>query len=218
MPAELSRLRKLVLAVAVLGLLVLADLGARRVAEAQLERRVRASVPRARSTSAHIASFPFLGRLLVSGHVSDLRVAAADVSVKGLRFASVAVDLHDVRVDRDRLVADRQIDLRSVGRSQATADITQDDLRTALGGLPVVLSDGRIGVTVGGVRAAVTVSVRDGRLRLSAAGVAVPVLTIPTLPLLPCVSQAVARPGRLHLSCEVDRVPEELLARANAKV
>lgn len=218
MPAELRGLRKLVLAAAVLGLLVLADLGARRVAEAQLERRVRASVPTASSTSAHIASFPFLGRLLVSGHVSDLRVSAADVSVKGLRFASVAVDLHDVRVDRDRLVADQEIDLRSVGRSQATADITQGDLRTALGGLPVVLSGGRIGVTVGGVSAAVTVTVRDGQLRLSAAGIPVPVVTIPKLPLLPCVTQAVARPGRLHLSCAIDRVPDELLARANARV
>ncbi|MFN2608565.1 MAG: DUF2993 domain-containing protein [Acidimicrobiales bacterium] len=200
------------------GLLVAADVGARAAAEAQLESRIRSSVPGATSASVSIRSFPFLGRLAVSGHVPELRATAAGVTVSRLRLDSITVDLHDVQLDRGRLLRDRQVDILGIGRGLATADVTQADLRSALDGLPVVLGNGTISVSVGSVRARVTATVKDNVLRLSAAGFTAPPLTIPKLPLLPCVTQAVAVPGRLHLDCAVDQVPQELLRRVNSTI
>jgi hypothetical protein len=156
----------------------------------------------------HIDSFPFLGRLAASGHVSSVRADASDVTVSRLRFSSIHVDLHDVEVDRRRLLSDRQVDIRAVGRGEATADVAQADLRQALGGLPVTLGDGRVTVTIRGVTVAVSATVRDNVLRLSAGPLTVPAITLPKLPLLPCITDAVARPGVLRLSCQVSRVQD----------
>jgi hypothetical protein len=202
----------------VLGLLVLADLGARRASEAQLEQRILDSAPSAHDASVHLDSFPFLGRLAVSGNVPEVRASVADVTVQGLRLNRIAVDLHDVHIDRDRLVVHRQIDLKSIGRGLATAEVTQADLRSALNGLPVVLGKDRISVTVRGVTATVTATVRDNVVHLSAGRLSIPPFSIPKLPLLPCVTNAVSEPGRLHLSCEVAQVPEELLRQVNRRI
>jgi hypothetical protein len=168
-------------------------------------------VPSAHDASVHIDSVPFLGRLAVSGHVSEVRATATDVTAGRVRFSRIAVELHHVHVDRDRLVLHRQVDLQEIGRGMAAADISQADLRSALGNLPIVLGNGRISITLAGVTASVTVTLRDNVLRLSAGPLKVPAITIPKLPLLPCVANAVSQPGRLHLSCAVDKVPDELL-------
>jgi hypothetical protein len=159
----------------------------------------------------HIDSLPFLGRLAASGNVAQVRAVVTDVTAGRVRFSRIAVELHHVHVDRDRLVLHRQVDLQEIGRGEATGDISQADLRSALGNLPIVLGNGRISLTVAGVTATVAVSVRDNVLRLSAGPLKVPAVTIPKLPLLPCLANAVSEPGRLHLSCAVDKVPDELL-------
>ncbi|HTJ76485.1 MAG TPA: LmeA family phospholipid-binding protein, partial [Acidimicrobiales bacterium] len=103
-----------------LGLLVAADLAVRSAAEGQLRRRVAAAAAPAGATTARIDSFPFLGRLLVSGQVSRVEVSAADVTVEGLTFARVAVDLRDVTFDRNRLLSDRTVVLSSLNRGTAS--------------------------------------------------------------------------------------------------
>jgi len=215
-PGYRRRTRKLVLLLIVVAMLVVGDVAARRAVEAQLERRVQLAVASAEgvpadSVKVHIGSFPFLGRLAVTGNVSQVRASVGGVEVRGLRFESIGVDLNDVHLDRDRLARSRQVDITGIGRGRAVAQITQADLRRALDGVPVVLGPGRIGVTVAGVTASVSARVTDGVLRLSAAGVSLPTLTLPKLPLLPCVAQAVSEPGRLVLSCAVAQVPPELL-------
>jgi len=45
------------------------------------------------------------------------------------------------------------------------------------------------------------------------AGLSVPALKIPRLPLVPCVADAVILAGRIRLTCSVDQVPPELLGR-----
>ncbi|MEN3314904.1 MAG: hypothetical protein V7605_1138 [Acidimicrobiaceae bacterium] len=208
-------MRKLVLLLVVACLLVAADVAARRAIEGQLERRVRQAVSSADGVSAdavsvHIDSFPFLARLGLTGNVAGVKASVAGIQVKGLRLTRVAVDLHDVHIDRNRLVVDRQVDITTVGRGLAVGEVTQADLRRALDGLPVVLGAGTIGVTVAGVKAAVSARVANGVLQLSAGGVRFPAVTLPKLPLLPCVTQAVSVPGRLLLSCTVAQVPPEL--------
>lgn len=202
----------------IVGLLVAADAGARQAAEAQLESRLRREASSASETTVHLDSWPFLGRLAFSGRVAEVRASVADVVVSGLRLAHVSVELQDVRLDRDRLVAHRQVDLTDVEAGMATAEIAQADLRQALNGVPVILEADRIGVSVRGVTATVRATVRDGVLRLSAGGVSIPAITLPKLPLLPCVTDVEAGPGVLRLSCRLDTVPDALLREVNRRI
>ena len=210
-------MRKLLLLLAVLGLLVVADVGARRAAEAQLETRIRNEVRSADRVRVHLDSVPFLARLAFSGRVKAVRATVDDVAVSRLRFRRVTVDLRNVKIDRDRLLADRQLDLQVIDRGMAVAELSQSALREALGGIPVVLETGRIGVTVAGVSTTVEASVRSGVLRLSAGRLSIPAVTIPKLPLLPCVTDAEAGPGYLRLSCRLNEVPQELLREVNTR-
>jgi hypothetical protein len=216
--ASLTALRKVVLLVAVLGLLVLADVAARRASESQLERRIREDASGATAATVRIDSLPFLGRLGVSGQVAAVHATADDVTVSRLRFSRITVDLHEVKIDRDRFFRHRQIDLEDVERGSATAEITQADLRAVLGNVPIVLGDGRIGVTIDGVTASVSVNLEDNVLRLTAGRLSIPTIALPRIPLLPCVTDAVAQPGRLHLSCTLSTVPDELLREVNRRL
>ena len=211
-------LRKVVLLVAVVALLLVADVAARRASESQLEDRILDGVPSATAASVRIDSMPFLGRLGASGEVSAVHATVDDVRVSRLRFSRINVDLHDVRVDRRRLIVDRQLDLQDVDRGTAIAEISQTDLRAALGNVPIVLEDGRIGVTIGGVTAAVSVNLEDNVLRLNAGRLSIPTIALPRIPLLPCVTDAVAQLGRLQLSCTLATVPDELLREVNRRI
>ena len=189
-----------------------ADVGGRAVAESQLRDRVETASSPAGATSARIGSFPFLGRLLLSGDVSRIRVAATDVTVEGLTFARVALDLSGVTFDRDRLLAERTVVLESLERGTAVVEVTQDQLSERLG-VMVTLEAGRARVRVAGQTVTAAASVSDNTLRLSVAGLSVPALRIPRLPLVPCVADAEIFPGRIRLTCSVDQIPAELLGR-----
>ncbi len=211
-------LRKLLLLLVVVALLVVADVAARRAVEAQLESNINREVPSSDRARVHIDSVPFLGRLVFSGRVRAVRASVDDVQVDRLRFSRVAVELRNVKIDRSTLVADRRVDLQTVDRGTAVAELSQGALREALGDLPVTLENGRIGVTVRGVTLTVEASIRDGVLRLSAGRLSIPPITVPRLPLLPCVTNAEAGPGVLRLSCRVNEVPQELLRRVNREL
>lgn len=189
-----------------------ADVGVRSAAESQLRDRVTVAAAPAGATSARIESFPFLGRLLASGGVSRIRVSAAEVTVEGLTFARVAVDLHDVTFDRDLLVSERQVVLESLARGTAVAEVTQEQLSERLG-VTVTLEAGRARVRVAGQAVTANASVSDNTLRLTVSGLSVPTLRIPRLPLVPCVANAEILPGRIRLTCTVTEVPAELVGR-----
>lgn len=163
-------------------------------------------------TTARINSFPFLGRLLASGDVTRIRVAAADVAVEGLTFARVALDLHGVTLDRDLLVSEQKVVLSDLDRGTATAEVTAAQLSERLG-VDVTLEPGRARVRVAGQTLTATASVTDNTLRLAVSGFSVPPLRIPRLPLLPCVADAEILAGKVQLTCSVDRVPAELVGR-----
>jgi hypothetical protein len=163
-------------------------------------------------TTARINSFPFLGRLLASGDVSRIRVAAADVAVEGLTFARVALDLHGVTLDRDLLLSEQKVVLSDLERGTATAEVTAAQLSERLG-VDVTLEPGRARVRVAGQTVTATASVTDNTLRLAVSGFSVPPLRIPRLPLLPCVADAEILAGKVQLTCSVDQVPAELVGR-----
>jgi hypothetical protein len=202
----------------VVGVLVVADVAARGVAEDQLRQRMVSRVRASGSdvdgpASASISSFPFLGRLLVGGTISEVDVSLRDVTVRGVTFASVGVELRAVRIDRDALLEDRRVALQSVGQGTAVVEISGDEVSRLLG-VPIVLEEGRAGVRVGGSLVAVDARVEDGSLVVEAGGISLPVIEIPPLPLIACLEGAEILPGRLRLTCQVDRVPIELAGRS----
>lgn len=198
----------LALLAVILGLLVVADVTAKRLAEEELADRVRARVPEAGSTSASIHSFPFLPRLLASGRVAEVDAAVTDVTVRGLQFASIEVVLRGVELDRRQLVDQRRVVLQSIQFGRVTAEVTDDALSEAFG-TPVTLEDGRASVSVRGRRVEAEVAVRDGELVVGGAGISLPGLNV-VAPLLPCVANAEIGDGRVLLTCDVTEIPEEL--------
>jgi len=211
-------LRKLLLlAVVVAGLLVVADVAARKVAEDQVADRVAASDGVEGQARVEISSFPFLPGLLASGTVDDLTVTVDDVRTDRVRFATVAVDLERVRVSREELLSGRRVVLQDVGRGTARAEVTQEELSRVLD-LPVTVERGRVRVRVAGQQVTAEASVRDNVTRLSVAGAQVPGLTLPRLPLVPCLADVELVPGRVRLSCRLDRVPADLVGRVAARL
>lgn len=182
------------------------------MAESQIRDRVVIAAGPAGETAARITSFPFLLRLFTAGDVSRIRVSAADVTVEGLTLARVALDLHGVTLDRDRLVSEQKVVLTALDRGTATAELTAAQLSERLG-VAVTLESGRARVRIAGQTVTATASISDNRLRLTVAGVDVPTLRIPRLPLLPCVADAEILPGRIRLTCSVDQIPAELVGR-----
>src|SRR5437870_204039 len=93
-----------VLLIVVVGMLVVADFGARAAVENQLEHRLEHDVPGPSSASVTIDSFPFLGRLLVTGQLSTLHAEVSNIEAGPLRLSKVTVDLHDVHINREALL------------------------------------------------------------------------------------------------------------------
>ncbi|MHB8671159.1 MAG: LmeA family phospholipid-binding protein [Acidimicrobiales bacterium] len=196
------------------GLLGVGDVTARGVAERELRTRLQQRVSQAATIEAHLSSFPFVGRLLVSGNISEVRVQASGVRVlPTLVFASIAVDAHDVHVDRNALFADRRVVLTGVGRGTVSAEIDSDQLSAAVGNR-VSLQDHRVVVSVRGQRVPADVALRNGSLVLSVGGLPVLALRIPKVPLLPCVADAEVTSSRIRLTCHFDRVPPEMVGAA----
>jgi hypothetical protein len=196
---------------------VVADVAARGLVEDQLRQRmvseVRASGAEVDGPgSAAISSFPFLGRLLVAGKIAEVDASLRDVAVRGVTFASVGVELRAVQIDRDALVQDRKVVLQSIGQGTAVVEISGDELSRLLG-FPLVLEEGRAGVRVGGSLVTVAARVEGSNLVVEAGGLSLPVVEIPPLPLISCLDEAEIVPGRLRLTCRVDRVPIELVGR-----
>ena len=211
-------MRKLLLLLVVVAvLLVVADFGTRQVAEEQVAERVAATEGVEGQARVEISSFPFLPGLLASGTVDDMSVTVDDVRTDRVRFATVAVDLERVRVSREELLSARRVVLQDVGRGTARVELTQEELSRLLD-LPVTVERGRVRVRVAGQQVTATASVRENVLRLSVAGAQVPAVTIPRLPLVPCLADVELVPGRVRLSCHLDQVPPDLVGRVSAQL
>lgn len=220
-----GRRGRILKALVALGLLVAllgaGDVYARRTAESELRSRVRARVPEAADADAHISSFPFVGRLVASGRISEVRIRAVQVAVGGVvRFASITIDAHDVEIDRGRLLNERRVVLTGTGRSSIEAEITASDL-TAATGVQVRLEPGLVTLSRHGRVITVRPTVHQNALVLDATGIGLApiVVRIPrTMPLLPCVGGVQVDSQRILLTCALDGLPAELIGVANRVV
>jgi len=205
--------RKLLIGLAiVVVVLVAGDFVAKAYASSQLRDRAQRAVRGATSASASISSFPFTGRLLVAGQVQNVHVRVSPVAAGRVTFSSVSVDLHDVHVDRNRLINDQQVQLTSLGSGTVTAELSDVEV-SRLAGTPITFRPGRVTVSAAGVDVAASVQATDGSL--SFGGLRLPIkFRVPRAPLFPCdATGAVVKQGAVDLSCTVHDVPPELVGR-----
>ena len=186
----------------------------RKEAESQLEDRMRAASRQLHEPEVSIRSFPFFGRLLVNGSVARIRARAVNVDAGPLRLATVSVELHDVRLDRNRLIGKRQVDLRSIDKGVAEAEVSEAVLSAALG-VPLELTPDSVIVRVRGVRLSGSLRVEDNVLSIAGAGLPALRLTIPDAPLLPCVAEGEVLQDKVRLRCTIDEIPDELVRAAS---
>ena len=206
-------MRKLLIALAiVVVVLVAGDFVAKAYASSQLRDRAQRAVRGATSASSSISSFPFTGRLLVAGQVQNVHVRVSPVAAGRVTFSSVSVDLHDVHVDRNRLINDQQVQLTSLGSGTVTAELSDVEV-SRLAGTPITFRPGRVTVSAAGVDVAASVQATDGSL--SFGGLRLPIrFRVPRAPLFPCdATRAVVKQGAVDLSCTVHDVPPELVGR-----
>jgi len=202
-------MRKLLFLALLAALLVGADLAAKSVAEKRIEDRAEEAAGAGASATATIGSFPFLGRLLVSGSVPEVSVRASGVEAGPLTLRAVTVDLDGVKLDRDALFGG-DVQLRDIDRGRVTVELDSGVLSRVLD-VPITIEDGTVGVEVAGQRVTARAEVREGALVVNVEGL--PALTVPIVrtELSPCdVAGVEVRGDRLLLSCQIADVPEAL--------
>jgi hypothetical protein len=201
---------KILAGLAILAVLLGAvDIEARVYAQRQLERRIQAKVPGA-TANVNISSFPFLGRLAVSGTVPKIRAHVTSVASGPFSFDSITLVVTGVRLNRNMLLKKHQVQLDGIDTGAVTADMSESELDRALGGVPVKLGDGVVTLTVAGVTLTARVAVVNNQLVVQAPGFPA-AITIPKLPVLPCSANAVVTPKRVRLSCTFHQIPAALL-------
>ena len=207
--------RLLIALVALVVILLVGDFVAKAYAATQLKDRARAAVRGSTSSDGSITSFPFLGRLLLFGRVQEVKVSVGPVVAGRVTFSSIAVDLHDVHVDRNQLIKQRTVRLTGLGSGTVTAVLTDAEI-SRLAGVPLTFTPGRVNVTVHGVSVSGAVQVENGILVLGNAASPVRV-RIPRAPLFACdATSAVVQQGQVEASCTIHDIPPELVRRVSA--
>jgi hypothetical protein len=193
------------------GLAVVVDVVARKAAESRIEDRALDAAGGAESAAAHIRSFPFVPRLLLTGSVPRVTVRLEEVTAGPLDLAAIDLELHGVEMDRDGMLAGRA-ELEDIDRGTLTLVVDPAAVARAVR-LPVAVEGDAVRVRVRGrtVTARVDVS-PNGSMVLRVPPL--PAFTVPvvrTPGLLGCAStRAAIRDGAIVLSCDLDTVPPAL--------
>lgn len=202
----MRRLIGVLVAIAViLGLLAFGDVWVRHRVQTLIAQHIESEEPGSTAT-VHITSFPFVGRLAVSGNIPRLDADVRDVSASGLTFSDIDVDVHGVKVDNGKLTS-REVVLQGIASGSVTGDITQESI-DRLTGISVVLGSGT--VEVAGATLTPSVSVTDGDIVVTLPHLPTLRIPIPRLSILPCVGSVAIIPGALRVSCQLSELPPAL--------
>lgn len=202
-------MRKLLFLLILGALLAGADIAAKSAAEERLEDRAQEAAGAGANVTADIRSFPFLGRLLLSGSVPEVRVRARDVEAPPLTLAQVRVDLDGVTLERNALYGGN-VHLKDISSGEISV-LLDAGLLTRLLGVPITIDGDEVTVTVAGQPVTADAEVQGGSLVLRVAGL--PVLSLPkvTTPLVACTATRVEVEGeQVRLTCALDTVPPVL--------
>jgi len=202
----------LLIAVIAVGALA-ADVVLKNRAESKLEAQITEEVPETTGVRARIRSFPFVGRLLVTGQVSQVDVDVQHSAAGELALSDVRVRVEDVDLDTGEAMNGRAV-VRSIKRGTVRADLRQDEINGRLPRqLQVQLQEGKAVIAGPGGTQAQLVVTPEGKIELRIANRSVFELALPTTSLLPCPPTATFVPGALRLSCSFTEVPPLLLER-----
>lgn len=203
----------LVLAVLLVGALAF-DIVLKGRAEAELADEVVRKVPGATGVRAKITSFPFVGRLLLSGRVSSVVVTAQHAGTGEISLSEVRVKVEDVEMDSGEAMDGRAV-VRSIGAGSVQADLRQDQINSRLPrGYQVQMQPGKAVVSGPAASQAQLVSTPTGSVQLQIAGRTLVDVPFPKTDLLPCSPSASFVTGAVRLTCTFDEVPPLLVRLA----
>jgi hypothetical protein len=211
------RRKLLVIALVLVALAAAADVLVKKAAEGQIADKARSQSGAQAAADAHNTSFPFIGRLLVSGHVPEIDVRVERPVAGSVTLASVAVDLADVHLDKHRLLSDHKAEITGIGSGKLVVDIDGPAL-TTLAHVDVQVGDGQIQVSVRGHTLQATPGVDGkGQLTLQLEGLPAVPIKLPKSDLVPCQATTVQVRGNVvELGCPFSEVPPALLRAAQA--
>ena len=200
----------LLVAVVAVGALVF-DVILKNQAETELTAEVARRVPGTTGIESTISSFPFVGRLLVSGKVPKVVVTAQHAASEPVALSDVRVEVLDVEMDT-AAARDGRVVVRSIGRGSVKADVRADQINPRLPrGFQVELQDGKAAVRGPASTQAELVATPEGAIQLRVAGRSLLDIPFPKTDLLPCAPTASFVRGAVRLACSFDEVPELLL-------
>ena len=209
-------MKKIIFLVALIGLLGVGDVFAKGFAEGELAAKVESSVDGSAGVDADIDSFPFVGRLLVSGEVPELELRVDELSGRSLELTEVFVRLEGVVLDKSNLTKG-EAEVKSIDRGHVEMTITASALDAIVPDeVELALDDGRLSAEVRGrsVDIELTVSER-GELVLRIPPFPSVTIALPGSTLFPCRPDAELTGDEVHLTCSFDEVPPALLRVAN---
>jgi len=209
------RFVKLQVVLLLVGVVVLLGLGAdvvlKNQAETELARRITAKVPQTNGVRARIRSFPFVGRVLVSGQISQVDVTAQHSAAGGVDLNDIVVRVEEVEMDTGAAM-DGRVVVRSITRGSVRADLRQGEINRRLPRqVQVELQQGSAAVSGPfGSEAKLTVS-PEGVVQLRAGERTLLDLPLPKTELLPCLPSATFVTGAIRLTCEFSEIPDVLV-------
>ena len=207
--------------------LVVGDQAAKGWAESQLAERAAAYYPPGSGSSASIHSFPFIGRLLVSGSVPRVDVNLDDLRVDPVLIRQLSIHVTDVKLSRSDLFHGK-VHLDAVGSGKLVATIDGPSLARAAG-LDLRFAPGVVSVheKIQGVdvTAKGTVAVKGNVVSVtptSVEGLAVPLsrfavsYRIPGIEILPCQADVKIIENGIVVACTVNQIPPALIQAAQS--
>jgi len=202
--------------------LIVGDQAAKGWAESQLAERAAAYYPPGSGSSASIHSFPFIGRLLVSGSVPAVDVNLDDVRVDPVLIRRLSIHVTGVKLNRSELFHGKvHLDRVSSGKIVATLDgpslarAAGADLRFSPGVVTVHQKISGVDVTAKG-----KVTVKGNAVTVtptSVQGLDVPPsrfalnYRIPGIEIFPCQADVKIIQDAVVLDCTVGDIPPALL-------
>lgn len=219
-------MRKLVIAVAIVlvaGLVV--DVVALGVASKNLRQQISANVPHTGATRGRVRSFPFIGRFIVFGTISEVEASVDGVDAGPVHFEKITAKLHGIKIDRGALLH-RKARLQDIKAGTVSAEISDTELSRILG-QTIKFTPGKASLTIHGFTINAKIEVQNGVVKFGGlglpgglggglnipGGLSIPGLSlpIPRAPLLPCSTQSgEVIQGRLRVSCTITQIPKEL--------
>jgi LmeA-like phospholipid-binding len=217
----------LVVPTVILLVLIVGDQAAKGWAESKLAERAAAYYPPGSGSSASIHSFPFIGRLLISGSVPRVDVNLDDLRIQEVLIKQLSIHVTAVQLNRSDLFHGK-VHLDDVGQGKIVATIDGPSLGRAAG-LDLRFAPGEVTVheKIQGVdvTAKGTVAVKGNTVSVtpkSVQGLDVPPsrlavsYRIPGIEILPCQADVKIIENGIVVSCNVTDIPPALVQAAQS--